>query len=558
MHPFDYVREQSMSGAARAGARPSAKFIAGGTNLVDLMKANVERPAHVVDINALPLASIEDVAGGIRIGALARMADVAAHPLVQERFPAVSQALLASASPQLRNAASIGGNLLQRTRCPYFRELLWTPCNKRDPGSGCAAIGGDNRMQAVLGTSEHCIAQHMSDFAVAVAALDGVLTLHGPRGERAAFVVSERARPDLVRVRAGLGRGRAAHRRRRDPRRAHRLRRHRHEAVARQVRAGRARRAEAVREDLPRRGRGGAEGGERLRHERLQDRARQAHARARARGPRGRCGVIGEGRDRVDGRAKVTGHARFAAENNLPGLVHAVVVASSIPSGTIKSIDTAAAKKAPGVIAVLSHLNAPKLNPAPAQSAGGGGGQPSGNFAEPHHIPFSDASVHYVGQQIAVVVADTLEHATHGAELVKIAYDVAPARTDMNALRNEATEKGSQQAPPFTKGDPLGAFATAPVKIDQVYRTPHEHHNPIEAHSIVAVWDGDRVTLHDSSQNIFAVRQTLARAFGIPRENVEVMSPFVGGAFGSKGSTWPHVLLGALAARVVKRPVKLG
>src|ERR1051326_5339494 len=167
MHPFDYVREQSMSGAARAGARPSAKFIAGGTNLVDLMKANVERPAHVVDINAL-----------------ARMADVAAHPLVQERFPAVSQALLASASPQLRNAASIGGNLMQRTRCPYFRELLWTPCNKRDPGSGCAAIGGDNRMQAVLGTSEHCIAQHMSDFAVAVAALDGVLTLHGPRGER--------------------------------------------------------------------------------------------------------------------------------------------------------------------------------------------------------------------------------------------------------------------------------------------------------------------------------------------------------------------------------------
>jgi len=274
--------------------------------------------------------------------------------------------------------------------------------------------------------------------------------------------------------------------------------------------------------------------------------------------------VIGEGRDRVDGRAKVTGHARFAADrviasaaSNPPPqgiprdarddtrLVHAVVVASSIPSGTIKSIDTAAVKKAPGVIAILSHLNAPKLS------------EPTGNFAEPHHIPFSDASVHYVGQQIAVVVADTLEHATHGAELVKVAYDAAPARTDMNALRAEATEKGSQQAPPFTKGDPLGAFATAPVKIDAIYRTPHEHHNPLEAHSIVAVWDGDRVTLHDSSQNIFAVRQTLARAFGIPRENVEVMSPFVGGAFGSKGSTWPHVLLGALAARVVKRPVKL-
>src|SRR5205085_11721219 len=137
------------------------------------------------------------------------------------------------------------------------------------------------------------------------------------------------------------------------------------------------------------------------------------------------------------------------------------------------------------------------LNAPPAQ-ASGPSAQPSGNFAEPHYIPFSDATVHYVGQQIAVVVADTLEHATHGAELVKIAYDAAPARTDMNALRNEATEKGSQQAPPFTKGDPLGAFATAPIKIDHVYRTPHEHHNPIEAHSITVAWDGDRVTLHDS------------------------------------------------------------
>jgi len=266
--------------------------------------------------------------------------------------------------------------------------------------------------------------------------------------------------------------------------------------------------------------------------------------------------MIGEPRDRVDGRAKVTGGARYAAENNLPGLVHAVVVATTIPSGTIKSIDTAAAKKAPGVLAVLSHLNAPKLNPPPAQPQGGGG-QPSGNFAEPHYIPFSDGSVHYVGQQIAVVVADTLERATHAAELVKVTYDAAPARTDMNALRNEATDKGSAQAPPFTKGDPLGAFATAPVKIDAVYRTPYEHHNPLEAHSIVVTWDGDRVTLYDSSQNIFAVRQTLAQAFGVPRDNVEVKSPFVGGAFGSKGSTWPHVLLGALAARVVKRPVKL-
>src|SRR5206468_3282540 len=144
--------------------------------------------------------------------------------------------------------------------------------------------------------------------------------------------------------------------------------------------------------------------------------------------------------------------------------------------------------------------------------SGGGGQQNSGNFAEPHFIPLSDGTIHYVGQQIAVVVADTLEHATHAAELVKVEYSEAPARTDMDKFRGEATEKGAQQAPPFVKGDPEAAFGSAAVKIDQVYRTPYEHHNPIEAHSIVAAWDGDHVTLHDSSQNIFASRQTIARA----------------------------------------------
>ena len=184
MHPFDFVRAENVDAALSSGSRQAAKFIAGGTNLVDLMKCDVERPAHVVDINRLPLAAFEAVPGGVRIGALARMSDVGAHPLIVERFPAVSQALLASASPQLRNMASIGGNLMQRTRCPYFRELTFTPCNKRDPGSGCSAIGGENRLHAILGTSDACIATHPSDLAVAVAALDAVLTLRGPAGER--------------------------------------------------------------------------------------------------------------------------------------------------------------------------------------------------------------------------------------------------------------------------------------------------------------------------------------------------------------------------------------
>jgi len=265
--------------------------------------------------------------------------------------------------------------------------------------------------------------------------------------------------------------------------------------------------------------------------------------------------IIGDARDRVDGRAKVTGGARYAAEYNMDDLVHAVVVPSTIASGRIKSIDTTAALKAPGVLAVITYLNAPKLNQAPPQ---GGAPQPnSGNFAEPKLIPFSGPDIHYVGQQIAVVVAHTLEEATHAASLIRITYDETPPRTDLQKYRSEATDKGSQQAPPVNMGDADAAFASAPVKIDQVYRTPYEHHNPMEAHSIVAAWNGDHLELHDSSQNIFASRMTMARAFNIPRENVHVSSPFVGGAFGSKGSTWPHVFAGVLAAREVQRPVKL-
>jgi len=196
MHPFEYSRASDAAHALTSGAKPQTKFVAGGTNLIDLMKCEVERPVRLVDINALPLATVEAVKGGIRIGALARMSDVAANALVRQHAPAISQALLASASPQLRNAASIGGNLMQRTRCPYFRELTWTPCNKRNPGSGCSAIDGDNRMHAILGSSEHCIATHPSDFAVAVAALDGVIALRGPSGERHVAAVDFHLLPD--------------------------------------------------------------------------------------------------------------------------------------------------------------------------------------------------------------------------------------------------------------------------------------------------------------------------------------------------------------------------
>lgn len=266
---------------------------------------------------------------------------------------------------------------------------------------------------------------------------------------------------------------------------------------------------------------------------------------------------IGAPLDRVDGRPKVTGGARYAAEHNLENMAYGVLVMSTIPSGTIRSIDVTDAKKSPGVLAVISHLNSPKLTGPPPPPPPGQQPQqppPMQNLAEPRLVPFSSNKVHYVGQRIAVVVADTLEHATRGAELVKVTYDETPARLDMDKLKSEAVDRSRSK---YSKGDADSAYATAAVKIDQTYTTPHEHHNPMEAHSIVAAWKDDHLTLYDSSQNIFAVRGTMAMLFGIPKENVHVMSQFVGGAFGSKGSTWPHVVIGVVAAREVKRPVKL-
>ena len=182
---FEYARAASVADAVRQMVvSPGAKFVAGGTNLVDLMKMDVERPAKLIDVSKLPLDQVEEIAGGgLRIGALVANSDLAYHPLVEQRFPVLSSALLAGASQQLRNMASVGGNLLQRTRCPYFYDTA-TPCNKREPGSGCSAVGGLNRMNAILGTSESCIAVHPSDMCVALAVLEATVRVTGPRGER--------------------------------------------------------------------------------------------------------------------------------------------------------------------------------------------------------------------------------------------------------------------------------------------------------------------------------------------------------------------------------------
>jgi xanthine dehydrogenase YagS FAD-binding subunit len=183
---FHYARAGNVADAVRQmSASPGAKFIAGGTNLVDLMKMDVEQPSKLIDVSKLPLDKVEPTAaGGLRIGALVCNSDLAYHPLIEQRYPVLSSALLAGASQQLRNMASVGGNLLQRTRCAYFYDIA-TPCNKREPGSGCSAIDGLNRINAILGTSDACIAVHPSDMCVALAVLEAKVHVAGPGGERA-------------------------------------------------------------------------------------------------------------------------------------------------------------------------------------------------------------------------------------------------------------------------------------------------------------------------------------------------------------------------------------
>jgi xanthine dehydrogenase YagS FAD-binding subunit len=206
MTPFHYTRATDVADAIKQIATdPSAKFIAGGTNLIDLIKYDVTAPTRLIDISRLPLRNVEETAtGGVLIGALVPNTDLAYHPLIEERYPLLSRSILAGASQQLRNMASTGGNLVQRTRCFYFYDAT-TPCNKREPGSGCSAIDGINRMHAILGTSEHCIATHPSDMCVALAALEARVLVTGRDGERSiAFADFHRLPGDTPEVDSNL------------------------------------------------------------------------------------------------------------------------------------------------------------------------------------------------------------------------------------------------------------------------------------------------------------------------------------------------------------------
>lgn len=270
--------------------------------------------------------------------------------------------------------------------------------------------------------------------------------------------------------------------------------------------------------------------------------------------------VIGEPLDQVDGRLKVTGEARYAAEHHLPGLAHGVPIGSTVAKGRITAIDTAGAEKAPGVIAVLTHRNAPEL-PEWKEVPG----TPNPEVGKPLQ-PLRDDVVRHNGQPAALVVADTLERATQAAAQVRVTYREERGVTDFAAAEpvvpreGEAEERGPKKPKKpadDSRGGPERALAEAAVRVEATYTQPAETHNPMEPHATVAAWDGPNLTLYDKTQGVDVVVQQASQALGLPKENVRVIAPFVGGAFGSGLRAWSHVFLAALAAKVVKRPVKL-
>ncbi|WP_188187805.1 xanthine dehydrogenase family protein molybdopterin-binding subunit [Nonomuraea sp. SYSU D8015] len=248
---------------------------------------------------------------------------------------------------------------------------------------------------------------------------------------------------------------------------------------------------------------------------------------------------------RVDGRLKVTGRAAYAAEHDVRGVVHGVIVTSTVGRGRITGVDTRDAVAQRGVLKVISHLNAPKLPYRPFR------GVPDPARGERLRI-FQDDRVRFFGQPVAVVVAETLEIAQHAASLVKVAYDGERPAIDMSSPAGNPNQPENYQ-----RGNVDQALERAHTRLAQTYRLQREHHNPMEPHATIARWDGDRLTVWDKTQIVLNTRGDLATVFGIPEESVRVISPFVGGAFGSALRAWPHVAIAALAAREVRRPVKV-
>ncbi|OUL18286.1 acylaldehyde oxidase [Nostoc sp. RF31YmG] len=265
--------------------------------------------------------------------------------------------------------------------------------------------------------------------------------------------------------------------------------------------------------------------------------------------------AIGKAIDRIDGRLKVTGGAQYCAEMPIPNLVHAVLINSAIAKGRIVSIDTKAAQVAPGVLAILTHHNSPKILPARVtlDSANQGGG------AGEQYIPLQDDRIHYSGQHIGVAIAETLEQADYAASLVQVGYQEEPPTVTMaDAIERAFPPDNVWGKPPdIVQGDPVKGLADAAVRIDQTYTTAMQHHNAIEPHGTIAIWESDFLTLYEPTTWVYGIRNAVAEWLQMPQEKIRVIQQFVGGSFGYKGPAWTHVVLAAIAAREVNRPVKL-
>src|SRR5438034_6742084 len=266
--------------------------------------------------------------------------------------------------------------------------------------------------------------------------------------------------------------------------------------------------------------------------------------------------ILGPARNRVDGRAKVTGAAKYSVEFQVPNCAYGWTVESNIAKGKILSIDSKSAQAAPGVLAVITKPDAPQTKEPAAKKDRG---QTHGIRNE-ERVPFSDDQIHYAGQYVALVVAKTIEQARHAASLVKVSYAPDEPLLTMDAAKSSATKPKEAFGPvQIKKGDVDLALKDASLtKIEQTYTTPTETHNPIEMSGTIAAWDGDdKLTLYDATQFVKGVQSVIARAWNLPNENVRVICPFVGGAFGCKGAVWPHVFAAAMGATAARVPVKL-
>lgn len=259
--------------------------------------------------------------------------------------------------------------------------------------------------------------------------------------------------------------------------------------------------------------------------------------------------IIGKPINRIDGILKVTGQAKYAAEYTHKNIAYAFPVSSKIASGSVASIDTAEAEKASGVLTVLTHKNAPRLQPIDVDQS-----VKTGSLLGELLLPLQDAKIFYANQYIGLVVAETYEQSRYAAQLVKVTYRETKLAIDLE--KEPKVDSTSQRAKQTIVGTPIEAFDSAPVKIDRVYTTPTENHHPMEPHSIIAAWEGEKLTVYNATQGVHSSRHLLAQTFGVRPENVRVIASFIGGAFGTKAMFWAHEPLAVMAARVTKRPVK--